>query len=283
MIGAAPTPALRADDPALSGRRAGCSTRRSRVPRRLGGAPARRSRPAAGRSSSPTTTTRTSTTPPRSCSRCAARARRAAPSVDGGDRPRRRAGPSACSPQDGGWGAFDADNTRALCDAAAVLRLRRGDRPAERRRHRARRRDARRRGPAPTTAVARRGVDWLLREQEPDGSWFGRWGANYVYGTGAVVPGAGRRRRAAGPPARSAAPSRWLESAPERRRRLGRGPALLRRPDAGAVAARPPPSQTAWALLALLAAGERGDGGRAAASRWLVDDPARRTARWDEP
>ena len=36
--------------------------------------------------------------------------------------------------------------------------------------------------------AARRGVVWLLRAQEKDGSWFGRWGANYVYGTGAVVP-----------------------------------------------------------------------------------------------
>src|SRR5207244_953670 len=35
---------------------------------------------------------------------------------------------------------------------------------------------------------AREGVDWLLRAQEEDGSWFGRWGANYVYGVGAVVP-----------------------------------------------------------------------------------------------
>ena len=35
---------------------------------------------------------------------------------------------------------------------------------------------------------ARRGVEWLLAAQEADGSWFGRWGANYVYGTGAAVP-----------------------------------------------------------------------------------------------
>ena len=33
-----------------------------------------------------------------------------------------------------------------------------------------------------------RGVRWLLAAQEDDGSWFGRWGANHVYGTGAVVP-----------------------------------------------------------------------------------------------
>ena len=43
-------------------------------------------------------------------------------------------------------------------------------------------------GRAGQQPAVRRGVAWLLRAQEPDGSWFGRWGANYVYGTGAVVP-----------------------------------------------------------------------------------------------
>src|SRR5438046_9805998 len=38
------------------------------------------------------------------------------------------------------------------------------------------------------TDVAVRGIQWLRDHQEPDGSWFGRWGANHVYGTGAVVP-----------------------------------------------------------------------------------------------
>src|SRR5207237_1270827 len=38
-------------------------------------------------------------------------------------------------------------------------------------------------------AVTRRGLDWLLAEQEDDGSWFGRWGVNHVYGTGAALPG----------------------------------------------------------------------------------------------
>ena len=33
-----------------------------------------------------------------------------------------------------------------------------------------------------------RGLDWLLGEQEADGSWFGRWGVNHVYGTGAALP-----------------------------------------------------------------------------------------------
>ena len=57
----------------------------------------------------------------------------------------------------------------------------------------------------------RRGIDYLLREQEADGSWFGRWGANYVYGTGAAVPAlvaAGVRAGARGRSARAVA---WLE------------------------------------------------------------------------
>ena len=100
---------------------------------------------------------------------------------------RHRAGSMGMQSADGGWGAFDADNTRALVDEAAVLRLRRGHRPAVGRRHRARRRDARRARQAADSGRAR-GVSWLLDAQEADGSWFGRWGANYVYGTGAVVP-----------------------------------------------------------------------------------------------
>ena len=86
----------------------------------------------------------------------------------------------------------------------------------------------------------RRGIEWLLAEQEPDGAWFGRWGVNYVYGTGSVVPAL----VAAGLPASHPAIRRavgWLESRAERRRRLGRGPALLPRRGMGAATAPPPP------------------------------------------
>ena len=34
----------------------------------------------------------------------------------------------------------------------------------------------------------KRAIDYIKREQEEDGSWFGRWGVNYIYGTGAVLP-----------------------------------------------------------------------------------------------
>ncbi len=99
---------------------------------------------------------------------------------------------------DGGWGAFDADNTRALVrelpflDFGEVI-----DEPsADVTAHAVEMLAAL--GLADTPA-ARRGVRWLIESQEPDGSWFGRWGVNHVYGTGAAVPGADRRRgRAAG-------------------------------------------------------------------------------------
>ncbi len=110
---------------------------------------------------------------------------------------------------------------------AAVLRLRRGDRSAERRRHRARDRDARRRRACASDPRTLRARDWLLRAQEPDGSWFGRWGINYVYGTGAAVP-ALVRAGIAKDHASIRRAVRWLADAPERGRRLGRGSALVR-------------------------------------------------------
>ena len=134
--------------------------------------------------------------------------------------------------RDGGWGAFDADNTRSAGQQAAVLRLRRGHRPAVGGRDRAHRRGVRRRGNGAPPRPCMRGVIWLLKNQEPDGSWFGRWGANYIYGTGAVVPAliaAGVRPVQAVHPPRG----RLAGGTPEPGRRLGRGPALLRRSVAG--------------------------------------------------
>ena len=223
----------------------------------------RRPRPCtrrAGRSSSRTTTTPTSTTPPRWCWRSPARA--VDPSDAACDRAR-APGSWACSAATAG-GAPSTPTTPDAVPRAAVLRLRRADRPAERRRHRPCRRDARRRSAGSSGRDRTAACAGCCGAQEADGSWFGRWGANYVYGTGAVVPGAGRRRRRARRPADP--PGRRAGSRPpERRRRLGRGPALLRRP-AGRAAGESTASQTAWALLALLAAGERSAAGPSAAS-----------------
>ncbi len=126
--------------------------------------------------------------------------------------------------------------------------------------------------------AAQDGVRWLLDAQEADGSWFGRWGANYVYGTGAAVPAlvaAGIDPTSL--PIRRAV--RWLHG--DQNADGGWGEDLRSYDDAswrgrGASTA----SQTAWALLALLAAGDESE----AVDRgieWLVDTQ-REDGGWDE-
>ena len=176
---------------------------------------------------------------------------------------------------DGGWGAFDADNTRELvrklpfCDFGAVIDPPSADVTA----HMVEML-------AYTPGVPRdRGIDWLLRAQEKDGSWFGRWGVNHVYGTGAAVPAlVAAGIPAHGPVIRRAV--RWLEEHQNPDggwgedirsytdpRWIGRGTSTA--------------SQTAWALLALVAAGAL----TGAAERGV--DFLVRTQRadgtWDEP
>jgi squalene-hopene/tetraprenyl-beta-curcumene cyclase len=155
--------------------------------------------------------------------------------------------------RDGGWGAFDADNTRTVverlpfCDFGAVIDPPSADVTA----HVVEMLAAEGRS---DDEACRRGVRWLTASQETDGSWFGRWGANHVYGTGAVVPAL----VAAGIPAedpRIRRAVRWLE---EHQNDDGGWGEDLRSYDDSAWIGRgdSTPSQTAWALLALLAADE---------------------------
>jgi squalene-hopene/tetraprenyl-beta-curcumene cyclase len=122
-------------------------------------------------------------------------------------------------------------------------------------------------------------VRWLLAAQETDGSWFGRWGANYVYGTGAAVPAL----VAAGVPADAACVRRavrWLQD--HQNADGGWGEDLRSYQDrAWAGRGESTASQTAWALLALLAAGERSDPVDRGV-RWLCDTQ-RLDGSWDEP
>ena len=163
--------------------------------------------------------------------------------------------------RDGGWGAFDADNTRTMvqklpfCDFGEVIDPPSADVTA----HTIEALAAE--GLAGTKAV-RRGVVWLLRAQESDGSWFGRWGANYVYGTGAVVPALIAAGVLPGkPPIRRAVA--WLEA--HQNADGGWGESMRSYDDpAWAGRGESTASQTAWALLALLAAGEGAAGPRTA-------------------
>jgi squalene-hopene/tetraprenyl-beta-curcumene cyclase len=182
--------------------------------------------------------------------------------------------------RDGGWAAFDADNTSRLvtklpfCDFGEVVDPPSADVTAHTL-------EALAAAGLGASRPGRRGVAWLLRAQEPDGSWFGRWGANYVYGTGAVVPAL----IAAGvlpdkPCIRRAV--RWLIEHQNPDGGWGEDlrsytePAWAGRGDSTA-------SQTAWALLALLAAG--GEDAMASAERgiaWLASTQ-RPDGTWDEP
>ena len=271
-----PTPASTRSTRLWWRRRTGCSARRSGCAA-TGRCAARSSHPAAGRSSSPTTTTPTSTTPPRSCWPSSRGRRRRRRRRDGANE-RAVAWTVGMQCRDGGWGAFDADNNSRLCAALPFCDFGEVTDPpsADVTAHVIEMLAVRRPGsPAIGPAVA-----WLREAQEPDGSWFGRWGVNYVYGTGAAVPAlvaAGvARRRPSDPPGGGLA-----ERAPERRRRLGRGPPLLpRRPLArpgqldgvadGVGAARP-----ARRRRALEPGGETG-------VAWLVETQ-RADGTWDEP
>jgi squalene-hopene/tetraprenyl-beta-curcumene cyclase len=181
--------------------------------------------------------------------------------------------------KDGGWGAFDADNTRELvnklpfCDFGAVIDPPSADVTA----HIVEAFAAEGQADHP---AARRGVVWLLRAQEPDGSWFGRWGANYIYGTGAVVPALiAAGVRPSKPAVRRAVA--WLEAHQNPDGGWGED---LRSYDDSSLAGQGPStaSQTAWALLALLAAGEHGGAAAERGVRWLAATQ-RPDGSWDEP
>jgi len=157
--------------------------------------------------------------------------------------------------RNGGWAAFDADNVDhylnniPFADHGALL-----DPPTA---------DVSARcvgmlaqlGEAPTNPVMRAGLAYLEREQLADGSWFGRWGVNYIYGTWSVLcalNAAGLDSTA--PTVRKAAD--WLISIQNQDGGWGEDCTSYKLDYRGYEAAASTASQTAWALLGLMAAGE---------------------------
>jgi squalene-hopene/tetraprenyl-beta-curcumene cyclase len=160
----------------------------------------------------------------------------------------------------GAWGAFDINNDRQylnhipFADHGALL-----DPPTE---------DVTARcisflaqlGKAEDRPAILRGVAYLRRTQMPDGSWFGRWGTNFIYGTWSVLCAL----NAAGVPPDDEMVARavkWLIS--KQRADGGWGEDCESYGDAPAgefhgFAAQSLPSQTAWAMLGLMAAGQAG-------------------------
>ena len=155
--------------------------------------------------------------------------------------------------RNGGWGAFDRDNDKQLltripfCDFGETL-----DPPSV---------DVTAHvlealgelGRDVTDPVVARALSFVRSEQEPGGSWFGRWGVNHIYGTGAVLTAL----RAVGedmalPYVQTAA--RWLVA--KQNTDGGWGESCASYMDAGFIGrGESTPSQTAWALLALHATG----------------------------
>lgn len=108
-------------------------------------------------------------------------------------------------------------------------------------------------GENPQSPAVRRGVEYLMRTQEDDGSWYGRWGVDYIYGTFLVLRGL----RAAGESDREAYILRggeWLRSIQNADGGWGESCESYNK---GCFAAAPStPSQTAWAILGLIAGGD---------------------------
>jgi squalene-hopene/tetraprenyl-beta-curcumene cyclase len=179
----------------------------------------------------------------------------------------------------GGWGAFDVDNDSPLvaalpfCDFGEVTDPPSADVTAHVIEMLAESPDV------PSMALAR-AVEWLSGQQEADGSWFGRWGVNYVYGTGAAVPAL----IAAGVPAHDRRIRRAVEWLDEHQQPDGGWGEDLRSyvDEEWRGHGHSTPSQTAWALLALLAAGERERASTRAGVAWLVANQ-QADGSWNEP
>jgi squalene-hopene/tetraprenyl-beta-curcumene cyclase len=159
--------------------------------------------------------------------------------------------------KNGGWGAFDVDN-----DQAWLNRIPYGDLKAMI-------------DPATADVTARmiemvvrcnltgfdrarfeRGIDYLLGEQEPDGAWFGRWGVNYIYGTSGALVALGPARAGFAIDRAVVRGAVWLRSVQNADGGWGETTDSYKNPALRGVGPSTA-SQTAWAILGLIAAVER--------------------------
>ena len=186
----------------------------------------------------------------------------------------------AMQSENGGWGSFDRDNTSKLTvklpffDFGEVI-----DPPSV---------DVTGHilealgelGWTTKSPEIQRASEYIWREQEPDGPWFGRWGVNYIYGTGCVLPGLAavgfdmsdkRVQKAADwVEFRQNSDGGWGESCASYA-----DPRLRGRGDSTA-------SQTAWAIIALIAANRANSSAVERGVRYLVTSQ-KVDGSWNEP
>ena len=182
--------------------------------------------------------------------------------------------------KNGGWGAFDADNTYhylnniPFADHGALL-----DPPTA---------DVSARcismlaqlGEANDSPRMQAALAYLRKDQEADGSWFGRWGVNYIYGTWSALCAL----NAAGLGAQDASIRRgadWLVSIQNTDGGWGEACDSYALDYAGYQPFRSTASQTAWALLGLMAAGRTDDPAVARGIAWLSAQQ-KPDGLWDE-
>ncbi|HXR96026.1 MAG TPA: squalene--hopene cyclase, partial [Rhizomicrobium sp.] len=154
---------------------------------------------------------------------------------------------------DGGWGAFDADNSYyylnniPFADHGALL-----DPPTEDVSGRCVGMIAQLGGDA---ARLKAGVAYLRSTQRVDGSWWGRWGVNYIYGTWSAL--AGLNAAGLGPDdATMRRAADWLIAIQNPDGGWGENCDSYKLDYKGYESAPSTASQTAWALLGLMAAGQ---------------------------
>jgi len=181
--------------------------------------------------------------------------------------------------KNGGWGSFDKDNTKMIfqyipfADHNAMLDpptvditgrilemlanygFARGDKHVE------------------------KAIKFILSEQEPDGSWFGRWGVNYIYGTFLVLRGLDAIGMDQHEPQVQQA-AEWLRMVQNPDGGWGETCGSYDDPDKRGIGISTP-SQTAWAMLGLLAAGDDRSDSVAKGVRWLLTRQ-QKDGSWDE-
>ena len=183
--------------------------------------------------------------------------------------------------RDGGFAAFDADNLEyylnniPFSDHGALL-----DPPTDDVTARCVSMLAQLGETAQNNPAVAAGVEYLRRNQLADGSWYGRWGLNYIYGTWSVLCAL----NAAGidhqdPMLRKAAD--WLISIQNSDGGWGEDATSYRLDYKGYQRAPTTASQTAWALLGLMAAGEVGHPAVARGVEYLIGTQTQK-GLWDE-
>ncbi len=183
--------------------------------------------------------------------------------------------------ENGGWGAFDKDNNKQIiskipfCNFGEALDPPSADVTAHVVEALARL------GMGKSHPVMARALEFLRAEQEADGSWFGRWGVNYIYGTGAVLPAL----RAAGENMTQpwiVKAAEWLKAHQNTDGGWGESCASYMNPE-WRGRGDSTPSQTAWALLGLMAQDEKAHDAAVLRGLGHLTATQRQDGTWNEP